>query len=161
DLSLVDPDNRRPVDFAQRRHDLEAMRAIADRDDPEPAIAQLCTAPDDGRAKTWITWRALQLRRAHPELFRAGDYTGLSATGARLRHVVAFARRKDDDVLVVVSARLFAQLGIERGALPVAKIWRDTAIALPPWGRNLALRDALTGRVHMANGEVLQLEQVF
>src|SRR5262249_1410631 len=127
DLSLVDPDNRRPVDFVQRRRDLESMQAIAGQDDPAPVVAQMCTTPGDGRAKTWITWRALQLRRAHPDLFGAGDYTGLSVTGELARHVVAFARRKDDAVLVIVSARLFAQLGAERGTLPVAKLWRDTA----------------------------------
>jgi (1->4)-alpha-D-glucan 1-alpha-D-glucosylmutase len=161
DFSLVDPDNRRPVDFAQRQRALEAMQEIAAADDPAPRVARLCAAPADGRAKTWITWRALQLRRAHASLFGHGDYVALNVSGARARHVVAFARRRDDDVLVVATGRLFAQLGCARGELPTGAVWNDTTLTLPPWGHELALRDALSGRVFQPNGVTFKLDELF
>jgi (1->4)-alpha-D-glucan 1-alpha-D-glucosylmutase len=161
DLSLVDPDNRRPVDFAQRQRDLEVMQEIADQDDPAPIVARLCTSPADGRAKTWITWRALQLRRGLPELFSEGDYAGLSVMGPRARHVVAFVRRKGEHVLVVATGRLFAQLEVDRGTLPVGEVWKGTTIALPSWAHDLALRDALTGRWFESGVQTLELDQLF
>jgi (1->4)-alpha-D-glucan 1-alpha-D-glucosylmutase len=161
DLSLVDPDNRRPVDFAQRQRDLAQMNELADHDDPAPQVARLCASPADGRAKTWITWRALQLRRALPELFSEGDYAGLNVSGPRARHVVAFVRRKDDQVIVVATGRLFAQLELGRGTPPVGGIWKGTTIALPSWGYDLALRDALTGRWFQSGAQTFDLEQLF
>ena len=74
-------------------------------------VAQaLATAPQDGRAKLLVTWRLLELRRRRLELLRDGDYSGLSASGARAAHVLAFARRHGRHVLVTIAGRLFAQL---------------------------------------------------
>jgi (1->4)-alpha-D-glucan 1-alpha-D-glucosylmutase len=161
DLSLVDPDNRRPVDFAQRGATLVALQALAALPDLAGAVAALCAQPDDGRAKTWITWRALELRRRRPALFADGDYVPLAAEGAQAAHVVAFARRHGDEVLLAVTGRLFAGLGCPPGVLPVGDAWQDTALALQGSGlRHGRYRDVLTGRVVVVTDERLALAAV-
>jgi 4-alpha-glucanotransferase/(1->4)-alpha-D-glucan 1-alpha-D-glucosylmutase len=125
ELSLVDPDNRRPVDFAMRARLLAALEAGVDP-------AALAASALDGRAKLWVIFRLLQLRRRLPELFAAGDYRPLEVTGAHREHVVAFARRHASGTLLVVAGRLYAKmLGAEAGRLPVGEAWGDTAVRLP------------------------------
>jgi len=120
DLSLVDPDNRRPVDFDARR----ALLAWAADAGPEEALARA----DEGAAKAWLIRRALAVRAAHPDAF-AGDHVPVAATGARAAHVVAFVR---GGTVAAVAPRLV--LGLADG-------WGDTALTLPE-GR---WRDALSG----------------
>lgn len=92
DLSLVDPDNRRPVDYAARSSWLDRLDALAAGDDMAGGASALASAPHDGGAKLWTTWRLLDLRRQHPVLFREGGYTALQATGSEASHVVAYTR---------------------------------------------------------------------
>ena len=94
DFSLVDPDNRRPVDFANRRKMLAQLRKNAGRNDRSlPSLArQLALNPRDPRLKLFVTWRVLQFRRQSADLFRLGDYIPLEASGPQARHVCAFAR---------------------------------------------------------------------
>ena len=168
ELSLVDPDNRRAVDFERRRHGLaEAQRLQALPD----AAARLAVLRDwvahapDGRAKLWVTWRALQLRRSHETLLRHAEYLPLELRGSRARHALAFARRDGDRWILVVAARLLA--GFERpcGVLPAAADWGDTALVLPaaagaPWQCGPGLEDALTGLRHTPTDGTLLLAQV-
>jgi (1->4)-alpha-D-glucan 1-alpha-D-glucosylmutase len=161
DLSLVDPDNRRPVDYGQRRRTLDALRAIADAPDVSARVAGLCAKPDDGHAKTWLIWQALELRRARPALFRDGGYTPLAVSGPRSRHVVGFARRTNDELLIVATGRLLAQLEPARGVLPVGATWDGTAVAMPGIGAGITLRDVLTGRIHQPTTKSLALDHVF
>jgi (1->4)-alpha-D-glucan 1-alpha-D-glucosylmutase len=126
--SLVDPDNRRPVDFAARRALLEAWTM--------PAAPQ--GLQDDGRAKLHVVRAALRLRREQPDLFH--HYDPLAATGQSAEHVLAFDRRG----AITVVTRL--PLGLER-----AGGWRDTRLELPD-GR---WRDLLTDRT--AEPEVARL----
>jgi (1->4)-alpha-D-glucan 1-alpha-D-glucosylmutase len=148
DFSLVDPDNRRAVDYGARRDALASLRQMAETQhaDLAPAVRALFARHEDGRAKLWVVWRALQLRARHTALFRDGGYTALAVEGERARHAVAFARHHQGEHCVVVSGRLFASLGLEAGSLPVGEaVWRDTTVALAgdPAAR---YRDVLTGR---------------
>ena len=121
DFSLVDPDNRRPVDFELRR----AMLA----QDADPA--ELLASWQDGRIKQHVVARTLALRRAVPALF-AGDYTPLQTAGLHAERLVAFARSTEDVTLIVIAPRLAAPL--LNGAdipLPPPAAWGDTRIALP------------------------------
>jgi (1->4)-alpha-D-glucan 1-alpha-D-glucosylmutase len=114
-LSLVDPDNRRPVDYQLRRSLLARTRQIS------PAQAWSDEA-DSGLPKLLLTRRALHLRAQHPELFgREGAYRPLSAVGARAGHVIAFARGAEPAVVTVVP----------RLVLGAGDDWRDTAVELP------------------------------
>ncbi|MEO5701061.1 MAG: malto-oligosyltrehalose synthase [Casimicrobiaceae bacterium] len=148
DFSLVDPDNRRPVDYGLRARELTELDALA-KGRPErlpAAVRSLFTDPEDGRAKLWVVRQGLQLRNDHPQLFRDGDYHALAAEGAKARHVLAFARRHGDDACVVVCGRLFAALGAPAGTLPGKEDWGDTSLPRPIAGTDL-YRDTLTGRI--------------
>jgi (1->4)-alpha-D-glucan 1-alpha-D-glucosylmutase len=125
-LTLVDPDNRRPVDYAALERDLAALERM-----PPEHAAYLAETLHDGRAKLWVTWRLLTLRRHHPALFGEGSYLPLDATGARADHVVAFARRQGGSTLMAIAGRLYAKLLDEPGRLPLGEaIWDDTSVAV-------------------------------
>jgi len=101
DLSLVDPDNRRPVDFGQRASGLRQP------DDNWPRLAENWRG---GHIKLHLLRKLLDIRRQHAELFRRGDYIGLDVTGADADHVIAFARRWKRDEIVVAVGRHFTPL---------------------------------------------------
>jgi len=129
DMSLVDPDNRRAVDYELRRRLLAETVGL-------PAAGAMARA-DEGVPKLWLISRVLSHRRKARELFESPLYTPIDAAGTKARHVVAFAR----DRLVVVVPRLLAGLG---------GTWADTTIELPPgdW------EDVLTGARHAGGGAV-------
>jgi (1->4)-alpha-D-glucan 1-alpha-D-glucosylmutase len=85
----------------------------------------------DGRAKFWVTWRALQLLREAAPLLRDAIYLPLEAQGTHAAHVVAFARGRGAQWLVVVAVRLYAGLGRPVGEAPLGEAWGDTAVLWP------------------------------
>ncbi len=122
DFNLVDPDNRRPVDFAARVNALQQ--------NPEPA--ELLQAWRDGRIKQWLIRRILTIRAAQPQLFRHGAYVALETEGEHADRVIAFARRYEGDYLVTVVPRtVSALLGDSQVPLVPADRWGDTRIRLP------------------------------
>ena len=128
--SLVDPDNRRPVDFAPRRRLLAALEGRS----PAGTIPRPLREAGLDEAKLLVTSLALRLRRAHPDWFR-GSYHPLAASGPAAAHILAFAR---DRRAVTVATRLPAGLRRAGG-------WRDTVLGLPAGG---AWHDVFTGAVH-------------
>src|SRR5688572_1802973 len=132
DFSLVDPDNRRPVDYARRRELLDSIRNTTDG-------RELRERMSDGRMKLFITRRVLTLRREHPGLFTTGTYEPLHARGAKAAHVFAFARRHEGRTAIAIIPRLPATLGDD--ATNGGEKWGDTTLALPQgtW------RNVLTG----------------
>jgi (1->4)-alpha-D-glucan 1-alpha-D-glucosylmutase len=138
DFSLVDPDNRRPVDFEQRRR---ALGWIGERSgDPLALARELLERREDGWIKLYVTHRLLCLRRERPGLFIGASYTPLRSTSAQ---VCAFARAADGQTLLVAAPIQVATL--TRGALvpPIGPdIWRDDRLSVPA-GR---YRDLFTGR---------------
>ena len=154
DFSLVDPDNRRPVDYAHREHMLDSLRATfapLEGSCAAAARALLDTLPD-GRAKLYITWRALALRSADSALFEASDYIPLRISGAKAAHVCAFARVCEGRAIIAVAPRLFYKLLNGGAELPLgAAVWGDTRVELPP-SLPPAWRNVLTGEP--ADGQV-------
>ncbi|HSO06194.1 MAG TPA: malto-oligosyltrehalose synthase, partial [Pelomicrobium sp.] len=142
DFSLVDPDNRRPVDYDRRAALLGEIAAAAADPALRAGLARaLLNDPADGRIKLYFIWAGLQLRRSREVLFALGEYVPLRTTGARTEHVVAFARRHGDDTVVVAAGRLFAALdGAARP--PAGAVWEGTAIDAPGPGSWL---NVLTG----------------
>jgi (1->4)-alpha-D-glucan 1-alpha-D-glucosylmutase len=132
DFSLVDPDNRRPVDFKGRRRDLDALAL----DTASAAPAGLLSDWRDGRLKQALIARLLAHRRDQPALYGDGDFTPLAVSGVRADHVLAFLRRGAGQSLVVIVPRLATQ-GIDHDTpthpLPMVSpdFWGDTAVALP------------------------------
>jgi (1->4)-alpha-D-glucan 1-alpha-D-glucosylmutase len=137
DLSLADPDNRRPVDFGACVEGLSAVKQARPTD-----LLDDCSA---ARLKMYITWKLLNFRRAHPDLFLHGEYVPLRVSGRRANHVIAFARRLHDQWSVTAVSRLVARL-TKTGAPPIGeKVWRDTVIELPA-DAPLEWKDVLTGQ---------------
>ena len=162
DLSLVDPDNRRPVDYALRRERLASLAALATapRDARAAQLRALFAAPFDGMAKLWVVARALALRRQAPALFAFGDYRPIGAQGAHADRIVAFARVHEGQAVVVVAGRLFASLGLPVGTLPLAGAWSDTALDLSFVAPGAQLNDVLSGEPVIATGNPMPVSQV-
>jgi (1->4)-alpha-D-glucan 1-alpha-D-glucosylmutase len=146
DFSLVDPDNRRPVDYAARRTALHEIKAIHAREGAAACAQQLIQSLPDGRIKLYLTWKTLALRRERESLFREGGYLPLKAHGERGEHVCAFARCHADEVVLVVVPRLLGELmGEDARQLPVGETaWGDTWLELPAELRQEEWIDAFT-----------------
>jgi (1->4)-alpha-D-glucan 1-alpha-D-glucosylmutase len=133
DFSLVDPDNRRPVDYGRRLRLLHEIRSWAD--DPAQRAAGIKALLDgltDGKAKLYLLWRSLALRRSHESLFTDGSYRALKVTGPHAGHLVAFARRQADQLSVTLVPRLVSRLLGGRRDFPLGRdVWGDTCVQLP------------------------------
>jgi (1->4)-alpha-D-glucan 1-alpha-D-glucosylmutase len=160
DFSLVDPDNRRPVDYALRAAMLEALRAR--RREGVALARELVATATDGRIKMLVTHVALNTRRMLPELFGARvAYAPLAAVGARAEHVVAFARRAGGREVVVVVPRLTARLAGGRLEAPVGEVWHGTSVPVAPGTfANLFTGEVLDAADRKGTG-ALALERVF
>jgi (1->4)-alpha-D-glucan 1-alpha-D-glucosylmutase len=129
DLRLVDPDNREPVDFDVRARSLRSMME-SEQNLPQ-LIRKLLEGWENGRAKLYLTAKALNFRRAHADLFLCGDYLPLAAAGKLKRHVCAFARRQGAAWAVIVAPRWFAAIA-GPGRLPVGRgAWGNSTLSLP------------------------------
>lgn len=144
DLSLVDPDNRAPVDFASRQALIDTIAGTA----PETWLA----AWTSGAPKLALMLAGLAMRSRRPALFAEGAYTPLAATGAHSRRIVAFARALDGTWAVTIVSRFALALldGAEQPLVPPAR-WGDTAVTLPTGLRGRGLCDLLTGAVYRSD----------
>jgi (1->4)-alpha-D-glucan 1-alpha-D-glucosylmutase len=153
-FTLVDPDNRHPVDFSP------AEKFLADFDSRE-ASPELCHELlehwTDGRMKLWTTHRGLRARGESSELFRHGDYAAIAVEGERSEHVVAFMRRHQQAAALIAVPRLCFTLLNGEPRLPMAKDWGATQLRLPGEFSGRQFRNAFTGeRVTVGdNGELL------
>lgn len=145
-LSLVDPDNRLPVDYDACRTLLEEVEGLVEH----AAVAGLLERWTDGAVKLAVTRQALAVRGEMPEVFSAGEYLPLEATGERADHVVAYARRTGDETVVVAVPRLVGQLGEKPD-------WGNTAIPLP---RGTGWRNRLTG-AEVEGGDAVMAATLF
>jgi (1->4)-alpha-D-glucan 1-alpha-D-glucosylmutase len=184
--TLVDPDNRRPVDFALRQRLLAELQqrwgdvfgehphrqesngnstngvgssAAAEN---VPFLAELIEQRQDGRIKLFVTWRGLAVRREHWQTFIHGDYIPLRVAGAYAQHVVAVARHYQEQFVVAVVPRLTVGICGFGGPPPLADIWQDTVIELPAplHGarlKNIITNDSVAGSAEgLLAGEVLR-----
>lgn len=136
DLSLTDPDNRRPVDFRVRQQWLKTML------ENPPSLGELLQHWEDGRVKLYVTYKVLQLRSRYPELFALGSYQGLEIQGSQSDHILAFARHLEAAWCLVVVPRHYARLTSARSGL---NLWHDTSLVLPH-GAPKMWKDALSGQ---------------
>lgn len=142
DFNLVDPDNRRPVDFDDRMQRLgrlvEAFKQQGERLAPE-----LLRDWTDGTVKLFVVWRLLSLRRARPALFRRASYVPVEAEGSLADNLCAFIRGDGDTQVLTIAPRLTASTG----EWPVGEaIWGDTVLALPTPAPETPWEDVFTGR---------------
>ncbi len=134
DFSLVDPDNRRPVDYDHRAAMLRALQELDGLSTQERVqrVRGLLDSMQNGRIKLYVTWRSLALRQAYPDLFRHGDYYALNAVGQKADHICALARHYQGLEAIVVVPRLIVRLLDKNGNEPLgAAVWQDTSVVLP------------------------------
>jgi (1->4)-alpha-D-glucan 1-alpha-D-glucosylmutase len=126
DFSLVDPDNRRPVDFAARAAMLDELKRREGQALPK-LLGELAAKWQDGRIKLYLTYKALTFRREHAALFLDGEYLPVGAG----EHICAFARRSRGGWALVAVPRFVASHARPRGALLPPSVWGDAVIKLP------------------------------
>ncbi len=138
DYSLVDPDNRRPVDYAMRRSLLDSLKEC----DPRKLLAH----PEDGRIKLFVTTRLLQLRAQREDLLKNGEYFPMGVSGPKSQHLCAYARKLGDAVMIVVCPRLFATLvpDIDH-PIPAGQSWQGTELETMPFSGQ-RFQNCLTGQ---------------
>jgi (1->4)-alpha-D-glucan 1-alpha-D-glucosylmutase len=163
DQSLVDPDNRRPVDFVRRAEALAALEPLLSNQaetDLAAACAEMMSSWPDGRIKLYLTARGIRMRRERPALFTHGSYTPLKLGGAAAEHLIAFERRHGRDSLVTIAPRLTRHLGVDAAGLPCGPAaWTDTFVEMPGDAhafRNLITSATLSGG-KAAAAEILRL----
>ena len=176
EFCLVDPDNRRPVDFDRRKWLLAEIQAVL-ASGPEEWLKlarYLAENPRDDRLKLLVTWRALQFRRRAGDLFRLGRYEPLTAEGFAAEHVCAFAWRrtpedgKPEETAVVVVPRLLARLAAQFFEEPHdpwrplgEAVWRDTRLPIAGLSTDRPLTNIFTGRPCPVDGNGIILASAF
>jgi (1->4)-alpha-D-glucan 1-alpha-D-glucosylmutase len=164
DLSLVDPDNRRPVDFTKRIQMLEDLRKEQSAR-PRHLLREISSRWQDGRIKLYLTDMALEFRRLHADIYADGDYLPLDCGGTRQLNICAFARSKNGQWCLTAVPRLTTKLA-PAGRMPLGKtVWHDTSLHLPAkaprsW-RNVLTGEALSVTAGTDGERVLMLSEVF
>jgi (1->4)-alpha-D-glucan 1-alpha-D-glucosylmutase len=161
DLSLVDPDNRRPVDWAQRRRLLDELIAATQAAPDRAAFAEeLVKSKDDGRIKLFVIREALACRRAHAAVFQQGEYRALETEGPLAEHVCGFARLAGGRAVLTLVPRLLARRGLD--GLPLGRTyWEEgTSVVLPP-EVGTTFTNPMTGSRVTAGGGRLALADAF
>ncbi|MFW6337296.1 MAG: malto-oligosyltrehalose synthase [Alkalispirochaetaceae bacterium] len=148
DFTLVDPDNRRPVDFDRRREYLNGIQS--GRFEPGELLADWRS----GAIKEYVIYKALSYRKAHPDTFASGAYEPLEATGTEAERLVAF--RRGEECLVVVP-RLVAPL-LSDAETPLPRGWEETRIEVPGGGERY--REIFTGRTVEARDGALVVREL-
>ena len=146
EFALVDPDNRRAVNYKERRRVLRQLCELQNKnsDQVRAFVRELADNMHDGRIKLYVTWKGLNLRMQQPQLFLYGEYIPLEASGERAKNLFAFVRRYESKTLIVAVPRLCAQLLGGEPRMPCGEdIWQDTRIEIP--GDTARFRNLLTG----------------
>ncbi len=154
DFSLVDPDNRRPVDYQKRKAFLTEFKMNLNKSGNHllPLVHELLQSPVDGRIKLWTIYSLLNYRRQKPALFGQGEYFPLLVQGEKKDHVVAFGRSLGDSLVLVVTPRLVVKLtgGIEKPPLGL-EVWKDTRIYL-------SLKEGSGAFTNLFTGEIMEIK---
>jgi (1->4)-alpha-D-glucan 1-alpha-D-glucosylmutase len=131
DFSLVDPDNRRPVDYLERERLLGELEGRLEAGNLPELCSELLEKFQDGRVKLWTTLQTLRARRERRDLFLSGSYTPLQAVGSKNQHVVGFARERPKEVAIILAPRLSYTLAGGVTHPSWGKLWNETQIPVP------------------------------
>ena len=166
-FSLVDPDNRRAVDYEIRNKSLMQMQALGGQccEKLRAGVRSLADHIADGRIKMYVVWRTLSSRKRDANLFRNGEYIPLQTIGPKAKHVLAFARREKTRMAITVVPRLCAELLRGEPHLPVGdETWHETQIDFPHRTPK-HLRNVFTGELVDLQGSqdsrVIPVKQLF
>ena len=159
DLNLVDPDNRRPVDFSIRESLLRNIKKEAQAD-LLSLLTKLLSNMEDGRIKLFLISMALKARKQHAEIFQMGTYTPLVVFGSLRDHLIGFLREYREKRAVTIAPRFLVTL-VEEGKLPLGgEVWHDTTVVMPDiastkW-TNALTGETIPGDKHLSVGQILK-----
>ncbi len=172
DFSLVDPDNRRPVDYAKSQRLLEEIQAAAATSEGRCGLAQyLAQHPEDERTKLFTTWTLLQFRRDYFKALTSYDYRPLKVSGERAEHLIAYAwvprKAEKTSGIIIVAPRLLYRLGELSGIQPIPfgkadfsqSIWRDTEVDLAGM-RCQSVQQIFTGQSYRVPSTSVRIAEV-
>jgi (1->4)-alpha-D-glucan 1-alpha-D-glucosylmutase len=155
---MVDPDNRRPVDYQIRQQYLESVQE-KEKSNASQLIEELLERKEDGRVKLFVVYKTLQLRKQQAALFREGTYIPLEVSGKHKERVIAFARKNENQTVLVVAPRFFTKL-IAENQLPLGEeVWGDTALMLTKETNGKHWKHVFTG-ASIESGEKLFLKDI-
>jgi (1->4)-alpha-D-glucan 1-alpha-D-glucosylmutase len=162
DLTLVDPDNRRPVDYDLRAVSLNALRELAEKEGAAAVCRDVLGNLATGRVKLWTMHRALELRRQEHALFRRGEYIALEVSGERHEHVIAFLRRDPATgrSVLAVMPRFACTLMRSKLQLPLGEAWGKDQLLLPV-SAGARYRNVFTDELVTVTEDRLALSTVF
>ncbi len=155
ELSLVDPDNRRPVDYQKRRDFLQEIKEKSTQDILQ-LIKKLIETKENGKIKLFLTHQLLKARKEHSEIFQNGDYQPIEVTGKYQNHLIAFARNYGDRTLVAIAPRFLTEI-IKPEQFPLGvEVWEDTRLNLPNKNWHNLIDSQIIAGENLAVGEILQ-----
>ena len=165
DRHLVDPDNRSPVDFHVRVDALKGMVDCEEKGKQGGIAGELLSRWPDGHIKLYAIWKSLRCRRQHPELFREGEFLPLEAAGEQSHHLMAFVRRRAEEIAIVVIPKWVANIPMDGDKIAHQEFWKGTKLRIPTdspasWRniftcKNLTAKSDTEGQF-LAPGELLE-----
>jgi (1->4)-alpha-D-glucan 1-alpha-D-glucosylmutase len=150
DFSLVDPDNRRPVDYDIRKKMYEEIK----RNESEVPLSRLAKDltlnKESGMIKLYLTYKALNYRRENRELFEKGEYVALEVMGEKAHNICAFARRLAEKRIIVIVPRYLTRLIPQQDSLPFGEeVWKDSFVVVPYAEEGVKYRNVFTDEIVM------------
>lgn len=158
DFSLVDPDNRRPVDYEQRAAYLDDI--IAHQNNPASLLEQLWQNRYNAQIKQWLTYTLFQERKEAPELFAKANYIPLKIKGAYKEYVMAFARQHQQHWYITVVPLHLAELCQDQGRTLENLKWKNTRVILPPQAP-ASFKNLLSGAEGRVNEDGIRVKDIF
>jgi (1->4)-alpha-D-glucan 1-alpha-D-glucosylmutase len=148
DFSLVDPDNRQPVDYVLRQQRLTELQDLQQTTSPLDLVHTLLQETDNGLIKMYLTTTALHVRKSHPHLFLEGSYLPLEAKGEQAHHVCGFIRQAHTHICLTVFPRFLTTLIPDQANSPLGEsIWGHTLMQLSPEIASHSFRNILTQEI--------------
>lgn len=165
DFSLVDPDNRRDINFELRKKMLAELKNFYQQNGALKLVKELIENREDGKIKMYVIYKALNFRKRHRYLFEKGEYIPLEVFGERSNNICTFARRIGQKVVIVAIARFFTELISDKEVFPFDVEWKNSFIAVPFAEKGEKYRNIFTDEVIEANDNertnILMLSKIF
>ncbi len=148
DFSLVDPDNRRPVNYDIRINIIGELKRRESELPLYELARELTTLRENGKIKLYLIYKSLNYRMRNRELFEKGEYIPLSAIGEKNYNICTFARRIDSENVIIATPRFFTKLIPQTDILPFGReVWKDTSIVIPFAEYGVKYRNIFTGEI--------------
>jgi len=158
-LSLVDPDNRRPVDYTIRKQYLEDIKRKIEKGNLPSLVSELLNNTDDGKIKLFFIYQLLSYRKNNREIFSKGNYSIVEITGDKQNHIIAYKRNWGRKELILLSSRFYASLDSEDNSYTGSSTWGNTIVKVVDVAPNYT--DILTGLTHKFENNQLKISNLF